>query len=68
MKVEKDTLIRDVVQMGQESTKILISFGMGCIGCPASQNESIGEAATVHGINLDLLLESLNNVNKVELI
>jgi hybrid cluster-associated redox disulfide protein len=66
MKVEKEMLIKDIVKMGPEAMKILLSFGMGCIGCPASQNESIGEAATVHGINLENLLESLNNIDKVE--
>lgn len=64
MKVEKEMLIRDIVQMGPESTKVLLSYGMGCIGCPASQSESIGEAAAVHGINLDNLLKSLEKINQ----
>jgi len=39
-----------------------MSFVMGCIGCPASQKESIEEAARVHGINVENLLQSLNNI------
>lgn len=62
MKVEGKTLIKDIVNEGPKAVEILMTFGMGCIGCPASQNESIEEAAAVHGINLDNLLQSLNNI------
>ena len=64
MLVERNTLIRDIVKIGPEAIRILMSFGMGCIGCPASQNESIEEAASVHGIDVEKILESLNNVQK----
>lgn len=62
MKVSEKTLVRDIVNMGPKAIGILMSFGMGCIGCPASQNESIEQAAEVHGINLESLLQSLNNI------
>ena len=62
MKVERETLIKDIVKMGPEAIQILMSFGMGCIGCPASQNESIEQAAAVHGIDVENLLQSLNNI------
>jgi len=62
MKVEAKPLIKDIVNMGPKAVEILMGFGMGCIGCPASQNESIEEAAAVHGINVNNLLQSLNNI------
>lgn len=62
MKIEGKTLIKDIVNKGPKAVEILMGFGMGCIGCPASQNESIEEAAAVHGIKLDNLLQSLNNI------
>jgi len=37
-----------------------MSFGMGCIGCPSSQAETLEEASLVHGINLEKMLEALN--------
>lgn len=61
MKVEGSTLIKDIINMGPKSVETLMSFGMGCIGCPSSQNESIQDAAAIHGINIENLLESLNN-------
>lgn len=62
MKVDGKTLIKDIVNIGPKAIEILMSFGMGCIGCPGSQNESIEEAVAVHGINLENLLQSLNNI------
>ncbi|AKN31273.1 disulfide oxidoreductase [Clostridium carboxidivorans P7] len=62
MKVEKQTLIKDIVKMGQEAVQVLMDFGMGCIGCPSSQAESIEQAAAVHGIDVEKLLERLNQV------
>lgn len=62
MKVEKDTLIRDIVKKGPEAVQVLMSFGMGCIGCPASQAESIGQAAVVHGIDIEEILQTLNKL------
>ena len=62
MKVEKGTLIKDIVKMGPEAVQVLMDFGMGCIGCPASQAENIEQAAMVHGIDVEKLLERLNQV------
>ena len=39
---------------------ILMASGMHCIGCPASQGESLEEAAMVHGIDSDELVTKIN--------
>ncbi len=39
---------------------VLMEAGMGCIGCPHSQMESIEQGAMGHGIDPDLLVEKLN--------
>lgn len=62
MKIEKETLIKDIVKIGPKAIQILMDFGMGCVGCPASQAESIEQAAAVHGIDVEKLLESLNHI------
>ena len=38
-----------------------MASGMHCIGCPASQGESLEEAAMVHGVDADELVEKLND-------
>ena len=58
--ITKDMTIGEVVRQYPDKAEILMSFGMGCVGCPSAQAETIAEAATVHGINLDELVAALN--------
>ncbi|QAA30437.1 MULTISPECIES: DUF1858 domain-containing protein [Clostridium] len=58
--VTKDMTIGEVVRTYPEKAEVLMSFGMGCVGCPSAQAETIEEAALVHGLNLDELVVALN--------
>ena len=60
-KITADTLISDVLQIDETLADVFYAFGMHCLGCPISNGESIGEAAGVHGIDTDELLETLNS-------
>jgi hybrid cluster-associated redox disulfide protein len=60
MKITKDMTIGEVVRQYPESVAVLMSFGMGCVGCPSAQAETLEEAAQVHGLNLDELMAKLN--------
>jgi len=60
MKVTKDMTIGEVIRQNPNAARILMSMGMGCIGCPASQAETLEEAAEVHGIDLNEMLAELN--------
>ena len=59
-KVSKDMLIGQLLQIDANIAPILMRAGMHCLGCPASQMESLEEAAMVHGIDADLLVEKIN--------
>jgi hybrid cluster-associated redox disulfide protein len=61
MEITKDMLIGEVIRNKPESIDTLLRFGLGCVGCPASQMESLEEAAAVHGIDVNELLKALNN-------
>ncbi|MGL4772393.1 MAG: DUF1858 domain-containing protein [Clostridium sp.] len=58
--ITKDMTIGELVKNNPEKAEVLMSFGMGCVGCPSAQAETVEEAAMVHGINLDVLLKALN--------
>ena len=58
--ITRDMLIGDILKQKSNAAEILMSFGMGCIGCPSSQMESVEQAAAVHGLNVDYILEALN--------
>ena len=59
-KVTKDMLIGEVVSKYPETIEILMGAGMHCLGCPSSQMESLAEAAMVHGIDVNELIDRLN--------
>ena len=58
--ITKDMTIGEVIRVKENAPEILMSFGMGCIGCPSAQAESIEDAAMVHGLNLETLMEAIN--------
>lgn len=60
MEITKDMLIGELIRKKPEAIEILMQYGMGCVGCPSSQMESLEEAAMVHGLNLDALMVALN--------
>lgn len=60
MKFNKDTKIGELLEMAPEKAEILMEAGMHCLGCPASQAETLEEACEVHGIDVEELLEELN--------
>lgn len=38
----------------------LMGMGMHCVGCPMAMQETIGEAAKAHGMDVDELIKKLN--------
>lgn len=61
MKIEKTMTIGEILEAEPEKAEILLQAGMHCLGCPASQGETLEEACMVHGIDVDELIEKLNN-------
>ena len=58
--ITKDMIIGDVITENPELVQTFFQNGMMCIGCPASQGESIEQAAAVHGLDADQLVNALN--------
>ena len=58
--VTKDMLIGQILQEDATVAPILMASGMHCIGCPASQMETLEEACDVHGIDVNEVVEKLN--------
>ncbi|WP_296254978.1 DUF1858 domain-containing protein [uncultured Ezakiella sp.] len=61
-KVTKDTYLSELIEQKPEAAYILMSYGMACVGCPASLMETVEEASMVHGINLDRLMADLERL------
>jgi hybrid cluster-associated redox disulfide protein len=61
-KITKDTLIGEALQIDMEKiAPILMDMGMHCLGCPASQSESIADACMVHGVDADEIVAKINS-------
>ena len=60
-KISKDMTIGELIAMDTNIIGILMGAGMHCIGCPSAQGESLAEAAMVHGIDPDMLIEEIQN-------
>ena len=58
--VTKTTMIGELLQIDQNIAPLLLGIGMHCLGCPSSQMETIEEAAMVHGIEPDALVNQIN--------
>ena len=60
MTFNKDTRIGELLEAAPDKADILLEIGMHCLGCPASQMETLEEACSVHGIDVNEVLEKLN--------
>lgn len=60
--VTKEMTIGELLNMNPNVAPILMEIGMHCLGCPASQAESLEEACMVHGIDCDTLVANMNEV------
>lgn len=59
-KIEKTTIIGDVLDIAPETAPLFFAIGMHCLGCPASRGETVEEACMVHGVDPDNFLAQIN--------
>lgn len=62
MQITKETLIGEALEMSMDIAPVLMEMGMHCLGCPASQAESIEDACMVHGVDADEIVEKINAI------
>ena len=60
IEITKDMLVGDIVNNIEGAAGALMESGMHCLGCPASQSESLENACMVHGLNVDEVLAKVN--------
>ena len=58
--ITKDMTIGEVIKLNPNAAQILMNFGMGWLGCPSAQVETIEQACEVHGLKLEDVLAALN--------
>lgn len=61
-KITKDMIIDDVIALDESLGDVFMGFGMHCIFCHFGLEETVEEAAFVHNVDVDFLVEKLNEV------
>lgn len=57
--ITKDMTIGEILRVNPAVAPVLLEIGMHCLGCPSAQNETLEEAAMVHGIEIDDLMNRI---------
>ena len=57
--ITTDMTIGAILQSNPNVAPILMEAGMHCLGCPSAQGESLEEAAMVHGMDINSLMEKI---------
>ena len=60
VKIKKTMTIDKVLAIDENLTSVLLGFGLHCFGCPMSRMETLEQAAMVHGVDVDIMVEKLN--------
>lgn len=58
--ITKDSIIADIINEKPQVIQVLMAFGMGCVGCPSAQMETLEQACFIHGLNLEEVLAKIN--------
>ena len=49
-------------EIAPQAAPIFMGIGMHCLGCPASQGETVEQACAVHGVDVNELLAKVNKL------
>ncbi len=57
--ITKDMTIAQAIAYDQNIIPVLLDVGMHCLGCPSAQGETLEEAAMVHGLDPEELMDRI---------
>ncbi|HKL80287.1 MAG TPA: DUF1858 domain-containing protein [Mobilitalea sp.] len=57
--ITKDMTIAQAIATDQNIIPVLLDIGMHCLGCPSAQGETLEEAAMVHGLDPEDLMDRI---------
>lgn len=60
MQITKDMLIGEILEMDVETAPFFFEMGMHCLGCPSARGETLEDACSVHGVDVDEMVNKIN--------
>lgn len=67
MEITKDTRISEILKYREDLIEDLLEMGLGCVGCPMAQMETIEQGLKAHGASdkeVEQVIEKLNKKTK----
>lgn len=62
-RITKDMTLGEVVSKFPETVKIMLSYGLHCVGCHVAAFETIEQGALAHGMDKRQIEEMLKEMN-----
>lgn len=60
--ITKEMTIGEILRVCPAVAPVLLEMGMHCLGCPSAQGESLEQAAMVHGMDIEVLMAKIAQV------
>ncbi|HNX15451.1 MAG TPA: DUF1858 domain-containing protein [Oscillospiraceae bacterium] len=61
MKITKDSLIGDILDLDRTTAAFFLEMGMHCLGCPSARGETLEQACQVHGVDVEEMVTKIND-------
>lgn len=65
MPITKDMTIGTIIEKYPQTTEVLLSYGLQCVGCSVNPYETLEQGALGHGMEEDMMQSLLDEVNLV---
>ena len=59
--INKEMTIQQILMTDSGVADILMDAGMHCLGCAMASGENLEQACSVHGIDVDVLVNKIND-------
>ncbi|MDO8622934.1 MAG: DUF1858 domain-containing protein [archaeon] len=63
-KITKNMSMHEILNSNPDAAEILFKSGMGCVGCPAAQMETLEQGCLAHGMSKKQIDEIIKKLNK----
>ncbi len=60
MQINKNMLIGEILELDVETAPFFFEMGMHCLGCPSARSETLEDACSVHGVDVDEMVNKIN--------
>jgi len=67
MRFTLDMKLKDIMEANPKTAEAMQELGLHCLGCAFSVNETLANAAQMHNLDPNLLLEKVNSAEQGEL-